>query len=309
MEKSIKQNYIKEIAETKSISIAAEQLGISQPALSTYLKKIEGELGTVLFDRSRQPLELTEAGRVYLEYLERDAALQKELVQNLTDINGLKTGKVTVGGASFFNIAYLPGTVARFAAEYPGVNVSIVDGKVPELVTMAQKGLLDLFITPIANEPERFVYQELLEEKVFLAVPEEWEINSKLTGKAVTGKGRVKFLTKEEFASLCKETFIVLQPDQDIGRKMEALFDKFGCQPARTITAEQTMTSLNLTMAGVGVSLITESSIRNCCLAKLPTLYMADAAICTRKMYVAYPRNKYLSNAAEKFIQILEETN
>ena len=55
MEKNNKQNYIKEIAETKSISIAAEQLGISQPALSTYLKKTEKDLGCLLFDRSRRP--------------------------------------------------------------------------------------------------------------------------------------------------------------------------------------------------------------------------------------------------------------
>lgn len=299
MEKNSKKNYIKEIVETKSISIAAERLGISQPALSTYLKKIEKELGIVIFDRSRQPLELTEAGRVYVEYLERDEALQKELVQNLIDINGLNTGKVTVGGASFFNIAYLPKTVAKFAAEYPGVSVSIVDGKVPELVTMAQKGLLDLFITPSTAEPERFVYEELLEEKIYLAVPAKWSVNRKLHNP----------LTRDDFVSLCENTFIVLKSDQDIGRKMEALFEKFDCKPARIITAEQTMTSLNLTVGGVGISLITESSIKNCGLTNLPKLYMADPEICKRKMYVAYSRHKYLSHAAEKFIEVLKESN
>lgn len=304
-----KQNYIKKIAEVKSISIAAELLGISQPALSAYLKKTEGEIGSVLFDRSRQPLELTEAGKVYMEYLEREAALQKELTQNLADIDGLKTGKVTVGGASFFNIAYLPKTVAEFAAEYPGVDIEIVDGKVPELVTMAQKGILDLFITPIADEPDRFFYEELLEEKIYLAVPEEWDVNKALAGKELTGVKKHAELSKDEFACLCENTFIVLKQEQDIGRKMEALFDKYGCRPARTITAEQTMTTLNLTQGGVGVSLITESSIRNCGLAKLPKLYMADPDICTRRMYIAYPRHKYLSQTAEKFIRALKESN
>ena len=56
-------NYIKTIAEMRSISAAAESLGISQPALSAHLKKTEAEVGAVLFDRSRQPLELTEAGQ------------------------------------------------------------------------------------------------------------------------------------------------------------------------------------------------------------------------------------------------------
>ncbi|MGN0702792.1 MAG: LysR family transcriptional regulator [Lentihominibacter sp.] len=311
-------NYIKKIAQAKSISVAADQLGISQPALSSYLKKVEGELGAVLFDRSRQPLELTEAGRVYLDYLDEVVIRQKELMKNLSDINDLKTGSLTVGGASFFNVAYLPKAVAAFASENPGIDIEIVDDRVPRLEAMAQKGLLDLFITPINDEPDRFAYEELLEERIFLAVPAEWEINRQLEGKAVSLEdgsakakqpGKTKNLTKEEFACLCEETFVVLKPDQDIGRKMEALLSSYGCRPERVITAEQTMTTLALTLKGVGISLITESSIRNCGLAGMPKLYMADSDICRRKMYIAYPRNKYLSKAARRFAEVLKEHN
>ena len=314
-------NYIKKIAQAKSISVAADQLGISQPALSSYLKKVEGELGVVLFDRSRQPLELTEAGRVYLDYLDEVVIRQKELMKSLSDINDLKTGSLTVGGASFFNVAYLPKSIAAFVSENPGIDIEIVDDRVPRLEALAQKGMLDLFITPINDAPDRFVYEELLEEDIFLAVPAEWEINSRLQNKAVsiedeenadakaTQPGKVKPLTKEEFACLCRETFVVLKPDQDIGRKMEALFDSCGCRPERVITAEQTMTTLALTLRGVGVSLITESSIRNCGFAGLPKLYMANPDICRRKMYIAYPRNKYLSKAARRFAEVLKEHN
>lgn len=314
-------NYIKKIAQAKSISVAADQLGISQPALSSYLKKVEGELGVVLFDRSRQPLELTEAGRVYLDYLDEVVIRQKELMKSLSDINDLKTGSLTVGGASFFNVAYLPKSIAAFASENPGIDIEIVDDRVPRLEALAQKGMLDLFITPINDAPDRFVYEELLEEDIFLAVPAEWEINNRLQDKAVsiddeenadakaTQPGKVKPLTKEEFACLCRETFVVLKPDQDIGRKMEALFDSCGCRPERVITAEQTMTTLALTLKGVGISLITDSSIRNCGFAGLPKLYMADPDICRRKMYIAYPRNKYLSKAARKFVEVLKKNN
>ena len=314
-------NYIKKIAQAKSISVAADQLGISQPALSSYLKKVEGELGVVLFDRSRHPLELTEAGRVYLDYLDEVVVRQKELMKNLSDINDLKTGSLTVGGASFFNVAYLPKAIAAFASENPGIDIEIVDDRVPRLEAMAQKGLLDLFITPINDEPERFVYEELLEEDIFLAVPEAWEVNRQLEGKAISieelpeseaaakSHRKEKPLTREEFACLCRETFVVLKPDQDIGRKMQALLNSFGCTPERIITAEQTMTTLALTLRGVGVSLITESSIRNCGFAGLPKLYMANPDICRRKMYIAYPRNKYLSKAARRFAEVLKEHN
>ena len=314
-------NYIKKIAQAKSISVAADQLGISQPALSSYLKKVEGELGVVLFDRSRQPLELTEAGRVYLDYLDEVVVRQKELMKNLSDINDLKTGSLTVGGASFFNVAYLPKAIAAFASENPGIDIEIVDDRVPRLEALAQKGMLDLFITPINDAPDRFVYEELLEEDIYLAVPEAWEVNRQLEGKAISieelteseaaakSHRKEKPLTREEFACLCRETFVVLKPDQDIGRKMQALLNSCGCTPERVITAEQTMTTLALTLRGVGVSLITESSIRNCGFAGLPKLYMADPDICRRKMYIAYPRNKYLSKAARRFAEVLKEHN
>ena len=303
-------NYIKAIAEMRSISAAAESLGISQPALSAHLKKTEAEVGAVLFDRSRQPLELTEAGQAYLNYLERTHSLEKELEQTIADIEGLETGSLTIGGAVFFNIAYIPRAVGAFAKDYPGVNIEIVDGNVPFLATEALKGRLDLFITPDADEPDRFVYEELLKERVFLAVPADWDINASFAGKVSTNKGfNGKSITKDEFKRLCDCPFILLREDQNIGRMMEQLFEKYGCRPEKTIHVEQTMTSLALTMAGVGVSLITENSIRTSGLAKLPELYLADETICTRSMYVAYPRNKYLSRAAAEFIKALKEVN
>lgn len=90
---------------------------------------------------------------------------------------------------------------------------------------------------------------------------------------------------------------------------MQALLEKYDCRPARIITAEQTMTTLALTQKGVGISMITESSIKNSRLVSLPKLYMVDPEICNRKMYVAYPKNKYLSKAATGFIRILKESN
>ena len=166
-----------------------------------------------------------------------------------------------------------------------------------------------------------FTTPDIVPDIGILAVPTEWEVNRQLSRKAVAieelpeseaaAKSHRKAtpLTREEFACLCRETFVVLKPDQDIGRKMEALFNSYGCRPERVITAEQTMTTLALTLKGVGVSLITESSIRNCRFAGLPKLYMANPDICRRKMYIAYPRNKYLSKAARRFAEVLKEHN
>ena len=71
MDKLSAFEYFKTIARTNSISAAADELGISQPALSAFLKRLEATVGTVLVDRSSVPMSLTDAGKTYLNYLEK----------------------------------------------------------------------------------------------------------------------------------------------------------------------------------------------------------------------------------------------
>lgn len=308
MKNSNKKTYIKAIAEIRSISAAAEMLGITQPALSAYLKKIETELGAAIFDRSSQPLELTDAGRIYIDYLDRSSALKRELLQNISDLQELKTGSITIGGASFFNVSYLPEAVAEFASSYSNVDIEIVDGKVPELSAMAQNGLLDLFITPSNDMDDRFIYEELCDERILLCVPEVWKINDELSAGQQTAGGYCS-LTGEEFRELCSNTFITLKNNQDIGRRMELLFRKYGCRPARTVIAEQTVTTLALTAAGVGISMVATGSLNSVSLTNLPVMYYLDDELCRRKIYIAYPKNKYLSGAASEMVSLLKEIN
>lgn len=290
-ESNIEIRYIKTIAELHSISAAAEVLGISQPALSAYLKKHEQDMGIKLFDRSSKPLSVTEEGRVYLDYMEKASALDRELAQKISDISGLRTGSLSVGGASFFNISYLPPAVAEFSRLYPNVELEIVDDKVPALSRRAYGGGLDLFITPRADDDDRFYYEKLLEEKIYLCIPESWK-DCDISN-----------------AALPEGTYIVLREDQHIGQKMRRLFRKFNFEPEHIIVAEQTMTSMGLAMAGAGACLLTESSLKVWGLEKKLRHYIPDEDICHRDMYVAYPRNKYLSRAAAQFIEILKDKN
>jgi len=66
---NVNSRYFTEILKYGNLSEAAKQLGISQPALSGYLKKLETECGASLLDRSQTPVVLTEAGKLYVEYV------------------------------------------------------------------------------------------------------------------------------------------------------------------------------------------------------------------------------------------------
>lgn len=307
MDKGMTINYIKAIAEVRNISIAADNLGISQPALSAYLKKIEEQIGAMLFDRSKKPLSLTEAGRAYLQYADQVEMLNKAFMQQISDLEELKSGNLTIGGASFFNITYLPGAVAEFIAKYPGVHVEIIDGKVPEISMQALNGKIDLFITPTAEDKERFIYEKLFDERIFLCVPAQWGINAEL-GRCKEQNG-YRLLMPQDVEKLKTCMFILLHKEQHIGQKMDAVFQRYHFQPEHSIVVDQTMTSLALTRAGVGISLVTESTIKNSNLRDYPCLYLADEDICRREMFAAYPKNQYLSRATQEFIVVLKQVN
>lgn len=305
--------YILTIAETRSITAAAEQLKISQPALSSQLKKLENSLGVEIFDRTKQPLDVTEAGKVYLEYAERYQLLNKEFHQHLSDIENMKKGKLTIGGAASFNVSYLPKTVAEFTHRYPGVDLDIVDGNIPEITAKALAGHIDLFIAPTFSLDDRLRYEELLEEKIFLCVPPQWDINNKLTEwqideKAILGGeyDNVK-LPEVDFCAFKDCPFILLKKDQHIGYTMDRLFERYGFEPKKSIMTEQTMTSYNLTLAGVGISLMTESTLKNSNFKEFPKLYLPDEYICSRKIYAVHSAQKHFPKAAEMFVELLKK--
>jgi len=306
--------YIQAIAETGNISTAAEQLKISQPALSAQLKKLENELGTALFDRTKHPLEITEAGKIYLEYAARFQTMNKEFTQHLADLNELKRGKLTIGGAVSFNVSYLPKTIAEFAEKYPGIELDIVDGSIPEIVSKTLNGQIDLFIASTFDPDDRLNYEELLEERIFLCVPSGWALNDRLKEWQIPVEtimeGRYdseKDIPVADFTAFIDSTFILLNRDQQIGYTMNSLFDRYNFKPKKAIMAEQTMTSYSLTIAGVGVSLMTESTIRQSNLKDHPTFYMVDPEICRRKLYVVHSAQRYISVATKAFMDMLEK--
>lgn len=74
--------YIYEVYVHKSFSNAAKSLFVSQPSLSNIVKKVEDDLGVVLFDRKSNPIQLTEAGKIYIDAIEKVMELEKITSEN-----------------------------------------------------------------------------------------------------------------------------------------------------------------------------------------------------------------------------------
>lgn len=115
-------------AKTLNFTKCAEQLYISQPAVSKHIGELESRYKVQLFERSGSRLALTEAGRVMLEHAERIADGYRRLQYEMDLFTDRLGGELKVGASTTIAQYVLPQVLARFTARFPEVKVSLASG-------------------------------------------------------------------------------------------------------------------------------------------------------------------------------------
>lgn len=306
--------YVKEIAKEKSFSVASKKMGISQPALSAYINKLEKKLGVLLFDRSISPIELTEYGKYYLEYADAVMEASERFENIVSDLSELKTGKITIGSTACFSMGHLPKAISKFHSKYYGISFNIIEGKVPEMLTKCFEGEVDMVLSDEDIVTDLFDKEVLFEERIVMSVPPNLPINAKLEEYAVpvdaiiNGDLNNSKYKELDISMLKDENFLLLNGDQPIRFIVDDIFEKAGFEPKEIMQIPQTTTGLAMTIAGLGVSFVAESTIKYSNLEQHPIYYKVGTKENTsRKMCVAYKKNKYISRAGREFIEELKQ--
>ncbi|MBB4099366.1 LysR family transcriptional regulator [Sphingomonas kyeonggiensis] len=153
------------VADGKSFLRAADLLNLSQPALSRRIQKLEAAIGTPLLERTTRRVGLTPAGQEILPLLKR---LLEEMDSSLLGIIALgerQSGRLTVASIPSATVRFLPDVLERFAQEYRGVRVRILDLSATECAEAVRRGEAELGITlpviadndvifePLADDP------------------------------------------------------------------------------------------------------------------------------------------------------------
>ncbi len=158
------------LAECRSFRVAAEQLGMSGPALSRLIGRLEKRLGTRLFDRDTRNVALTPQGETLRALTGR---ILSEAVAALSEFEGYlaaRRGRVVLAGLPSVTASLLPQVIRRFLVAYPDVDVSILDALSDQVVTAVLDGRADLgFAAGWPDREDRFSFRPLLEDR-FVAV-------------------------------------------------------------------------------------------------------------------------------------------
>lgn len=136
--------YILKIAEENNITRAAEKLFITQSALNQQLLKLEKELGTPLFHRSRTDWRLTEAGQVYVDGAREVMKIKKRIYSHIYDLSDARQGCLTLGLTPGRGLQVFTAVYPRLHQEFPNLEVRPIEMRVRDQQTAIANDSIDV---------------------------------------------------------------------------------------------------------------------------------------------------------------------
>lgn len=161
--------YFLRVAQRQSFTRAAEDLAISQPALSRSIQKLEEELGQPVFERKSRSVALTDAGTLLQARAQQVLTIVEDTKAEITDDG--QSGRVRVGAIPTIAPYFLPEVLRRFAHEFPKATVVVQENTTDALLHSCTQGEVDLAILAMPVSAKYLEVEQLFQEELLLVLP------------------------------------------------------------------------------------------------------------------------------------------
>ncbi|MFX3633430.1 MAG: LysR family transcriptional regulator [Candidatus Pristimantibacillus sp.] len=285
--------YVIQIAIEKNFSRAAEKLHIAQPSLSQQLSKLEQELGVLLFRRTTNSVELTQAGQVFVDKSQTILDGIEQLKQEMDDMAQMRRGRLVVGTMPITGAHILPLVLPVFGAQYPQIEVILVEETSSRLEQLTANGGTDISLLSLPLEDTTLAWETLMEEEICLAVPPHHQLAD-----------RTNSIDIDE---LKNQPFIGLKKGQGFRQITVELCQKSGFTPNIVFESNNMETIQSLVAGGMGIAFVPKMLIRQKG-SEFAPVYLPLTANPSRTLVIASRKGRYLSKAAEAFIRSINDT-
>lgn len=161
--------YFLRVAERGSFTRAAEDLMISQPALSRSIQKLEEEIGQPVFERKTRSVSLTDAGTLLQARVQQVFSILEDAKAEITD-DGV-SGRIRIGAIPTIGPYFLPEVLSRFSAAFPKATLVVQENTTDPLLKSCTQGEIDLAIVALPIPAKYLEVEELFEEELLLVLP------------------------------------------------------------------------------------------------------------------------------------------
>lgn len=286
-------NYILAIANRHNMTKAAEDLFVSQSSLSQYLSRLEQELGTPLFLRSKGELSLTPAGVLYVEAAKKVVKIQKELYQNIASLS--QKGRIRVGVTSNWGLRLLSEIIPLFREQYPGIIIEITESNLPAFKKLLADGGLDVGLaSDVSTVPYGSLVRVLREEEVFLATSTFHPYAlSHPSGTPITVED-----VKEHFSG---DSLLLSKKGSSLRMIGDQFFDSCGFEPVTVCETNNISATRSMVAQNAGVAFISES----CSVNRNQIAYYPLSPAMKRLNLVVHQKDWVLNEPEQAFLDLI----
>lgn len=169
--------YFLQVAQRGNFTRAAEDLVISQSALSRSVQRLEDELGQPVFERKTRSVSLTDAGVLLQARAQQVLSILEDTKAEITDDG--QSGRIRVGAIPTIAPYFLPDVLRQFSAAYPKATVVVQENTTDHLIKSCTQGDVDLAILALPLPAKYLEVEPLFDEELFLVMPTDHALADK----------------------------------------------------------------------------------------------------------------------------------
>ncbi len=277
------------VAKHLSFTRAAEELHLTQPAVSMQVKQLEGQLDSALFEQLGKKIYLTEAGEEVYHYSRLISQQLDELETVLANIKGLEYGKLRISVATTANY-FAPHLLAAFCQLYPGVNVILNVTNRQTLLHQLSENEVDMVIMGQPPAEMDLEAAAFMDNPLVTIAPQEHPL---------AGQERIPLKRLE------KEVFLVRETGSGTRIAMQRFFDKHGISITTSMEVSSDEAIKQSVQAGLGLGMMSQDAVQlELSMGKLAILDIEEFPI-LRYWYLVHRKGKRLSATAQAFKDFL----
>lgn len=278
------------VARLQSFTRAAEALFLTQPGISKHVKSLEDYYGTRLFDRLGKKVVLTQAGENLFPTIDRIFHLLDRSEKEIDDLKGMRSGELRVGASVTIGIYLLPGILQEFQKFHPGIRVSLDIALNRQIVERILDNAVDIGLLGAPETDERLSVTPFFKDELVVIVPAD---------RAWAARDAIRPF------DLLGERFIFSQQGSGTRAIIEERLRQAGVVLTNTIEFGHTEAVKKAVEAGLGVSILSRSTIVNEeKLGSIRSIALSDVDLC-RNFYFAHRKDKYLTRLVRTFLQFI----
>jgi DNA-binding transcriptional LysR family regulator len=282
------------VVEKKSFSQAAEQLGVTQPAVSLQVRALEERVGQTLLDRSGRRVEPTEAGERLYRSAQRMLALEEQLLEEVSADDGRIVGTLAIGASTGPGAHLVPLLLCEFQAEHSDLHVALSIWDTQTVIDKVAERQLELGVVGALRRHRSLEFEPLARDEIVLAVP---------PGHDAAGGT----ITVDE---LKNETVIVMQEGAGVRQVVEEELRRAGLrlrgvEPKLELGLQESVKSA--VAGGYGVSFISRTAIEGELAAGRLAAAQVEGIEPARQIYIVRARGRSHTRAADAFLAFAKE--